>query len=158
MEARAAKEAARQAEKDQPKILDSLHTERGDTLIADTVVAKIAGIATREVPGVYAMGTAARRALGSLSQRIPGSSSQASVTGGVSVEKGESQTAIVVSVVVEYGAPVVSVSEQIRENIIAAVENGTGLEVVSVDVSVTDVHLPEDDTDDISTASTDALR
>jgi uncharacterized alkaline shock family protein YloU len=64
----------------------------------------------------------------------------------------------VVSVVVEYGAPVVSVSEQIRENIIAAVEHGTGLEVVSVDVSVTDVHLPEDDADDISTASTDALR
>jgi len=158
MEARAAKEAARQAEKDQPKILDSLHTERGDTLIADTVVAKIAGIATREVPGVYAMGTAARRALGSLSQRIPGGSSQASVTGGVSVEKGESQTAVVVSVVVEYGAPVVSVSEQIRENIIAAVEHGTGLEVVSVDVSVTDVHLPEDDADEISTTSTDPLR
>ncbi len=143
-DAQAMKEAAEEA----PRPLDALHTAHGDTTIADTVVAKIAGIATREIPGVYAMGSAARRALGSLTQRIPGGGAQNSVTGGVSVEKGDSQTAIDVSVVVDYGVSIVDVSQQIRDNIIRAVEFGTGLEVVSVDVDVTDVHLPDEDVDE----------
>ncbi|MBA8796235.1 putative alkaline shock family protein YloU [Friedmanniella endophytica] len=143
-ERQAERDAAKQQEQAQPKTLDALHTEHGDTTIADTVVAKIAGIAAREVQGVFAMGNAARRAIGNLTQRIPGAS-QTNVTGGVSVEKGESQTAIDISVVVEYGVSIVDVSDQIRENVIRAVEYGTGLEVVSVDVNVSDVHLPEDD-------------
>lgn len=155
---RADEQAAKQAEQVQPKVSDALHTDHGDTTIADTVVAKIAGIAAREVPGVYAMGNAARRALGNLQQRIPGGSSQSSVSAGVAVEKGESQTAIDVSVVVEYGASIVDVSEQIRENIIRAVEFGTGLEVVTVDVNVTDVHLPDEDDDTPAIASDPALR
>ncbi len=150
-------QAAKDAEKNQPKVLDALHTEHGDTTIADTVVAKIAGLAAREVPGVFAMGNAARRALGNLTQRIPGGGGQNSVTGGVSVEKGEAQTAVDISVVVEYGASIVDVSEQIRENVIRAVEFGTGLEVVSVDVNVSDVHLPDED-DDTPAVASDSLR
>ena len=64
-----AREAGNAAESKQ---LDALHTAYGDTSIADQVVAKIAGIAAREVPGVYAMGSAAGRAFSSLSQRVPG--------------------------------------------------------------------------------------
>ena len=150
-------QAAKDAEKNQSKVLDALHTEHGDTTIADTVVAKIAGLAAREVPGVFAMGNAARRALGNLTQRIPGGGGQNSVTGGVSVEKGEAQTAVDISVVVEYGASIVDVSEQIRENVIRAVEFGTGLEVVSVDVNVSDVHLPDED-DDTPAVASDSLR
>jgi hypothetical protein len=37
--------AAVEAEANAPKQLDALHTEHGDTTIADTVVAKIAGMA-----------------------------------------------------------------------------------------------------------------
>jgi len=103
------------------------------------------------------MGNAARRAVSSLAQRIPGGSAQASVTDGVSVEKGESQAAIDVSVVVEYGSAIVTVSEQIRENIIRAVEHGTGLDVVSVDVNVSDVHLP-DENDEAATTPGATLR
>lgn len=158
-EEQAAKHSAKQAEQNPPpKQLDALHTEQGDTTIADTVVSKIAGIATREVPGVFAMGNAARRAIGNLQQRIPGGSTQSSVTSGVSVEKGESEAAIDISVVVEYGASIVTVSEQIRENVIRAVEYGTGLQVVSVDVNVSDVHLPDEDAEDLPSASTPALR
>lgn len=138
-----------------PKELDALHTLQGDTTIADSVVQKIAGIAAREVPGVYAMGNATRRAMSSISQRIPGSSPQNSVTGGVSVQKGERETVIEVTVVIEYGASLVDVADQIRENVIRAVERGTGLAVVSVDVNVTDVHLPDDDTEDNASGSTD---
>lgn len=141
------------AQKNAPKQLDALHTEHGDTTIADTVVAKIAGIAAREVPGVYAMGNAARRAISGLTSRVTGGSGEASVDQGVSIEKGESQATVVVSVVVEYGVSLVDVADQIRENVIRAVEFGTGLEVVSVDVNVSDVHLPDEDQDDSSSSS-----
>ena len=141
------------AQKNAPKTLDALHTEHGDTTIADTVVAKIAGMAAREVPGVFAMGNAARRAISGITNRVSGGTGQASVASGVSVEKGESQATVDVSVVVEYGASIVTVSEQIRENVIRAVEFGTGLEVVSVDVNVSDVHLPDEDEDDTAAVS-----
>lgn len=129
-----------------------LHTDHGNTSIAETVVQKIAGISAREVPGVHAMGNAARRAFDQIAERIPGSQTNAS--GGVSVEKGEKQTAIDVTVVVEYGAQIVEVSNNIRKNIISAVERSTGLEVIEVNVNVSDVHLPtDDDADDQSGGS-----
>ncbi len=129
-----------------PKRHDALHTDRGDTTIEETVVQKLAGIATREVPGVYAMGSSARRAFSAITERIPGS--QTNVSGGVSVEKGERQTAIDVSIVVEYGISIVDVSQGIRRNVIQSVEHSTGLEVLEVNVNVTDVHLPEDERND----------
>jgi len=153
-EERRAADAKATAETPAPKALDALHTEHGDTTIADTVVAKIAGMAAREVPGVFAMGNAARRAISGLTSRVTGGTGQAAVSSGVAVEKGESQTSVAVSVVVEYGASIVSVSEQIRDNVIRAVEFGTGLEVVAVDVDVTDVHLPDEDDATTSTAGT----
>lgn len=120
-----------------------LQTEKSNTVIDETVVAKIAGMATREVSGVYSMGNAARRAFTSLSERIPGS--QTNVSGGISVEKGDRQAAIDATIIIEYGASVVDVADAIRRNVIQSVEQSTGLEVVEVNISVTDVHLPEDD-------------
>ncbi|QYF89972.1 Asp23/Gls24 family envelope stress response protein [Arthrobacter sp. PAMC25284] len=125
------------------KKMDALHTDRGDTTIEEGVVQKLAGMATREVPGVFAMGSAGRRAFSALAERIPGS--QTNVSGGVSVEKGERQTAIDVSIVVEYGISIVEISNNIRRNVIQSVEHATGLEVLEVNIHVTDVHLPGDE-------------
>ena len=72
----------------------------------------------------------------------------------MSVEKGERQTAIDVSVVVDYGVSIVEVSDNIRQSVIDGVEHATGLEVVEVNIDVTDVHLPEEDSDDDQGAST----
>lgn len=139
-------EQMRNAPQEQSKKMDALHTDRGDTTIEETVVQKLAGMATREVPGVYAMGSAGRRAFSALTERIPGS--QTNVSGGVSVEKGERQTAIDVTIVIDYGFSVVEVSQGIRRNVIQSVEHATGLEVLEVNVNVTDVHLPDDDQQD----------
>lgn len=128
-----------------------LQTDKGSTTIAETVVQKLAGVATREVPGVFAMGNAARRAFNQITERIPGS--QTNVSGGVSVEKGERQAEIDVSIVVEYGSSIVEVSENIRRNVVNSVERATGLEVLEVNVNVTDVHLPGDDDEDDSSKS-----
>jgi uncharacterized alkaline shock family protein YloU len=117
--------------------------ERGRTSIANSVVEKIAGMAAREVPGVHDFGGGLARSLGAVRDRVPGG--RPSVTRGVKVEVGERQSAVDLELVVEYGVAIPDVAADVRENVIAAVERMTGLEVVEVNVSVVDVHLPSDD-------------
>lgn len=118
-----------------------LLSEKGRTTIADSVVAKIAGIATREISGVHAMGSGAARALGALTQRLPGSSTNRGVTQGVGVEVGERQAAVDLDIVVEYGVPIVDVSNAVRNNVTSRIERMTGLEVTEVNVTVDDIFL-----------------
>jgi uncharacterized alkaline shock family protein YloU len=120
-----------------------LPAERGRTIIADGVVEKIAGMAAREVPGIHALGGGLVRTLGAVRDRVPGG--RPNVGRGVKVEVGERQTAIDIDVVVEYAVPISDVCADVRENIIAAVERMTGLEVVEVNIAVGDVHLPEEE-------------
>lgn len=121
-----------------------LVSSQGKTSIADGVVQKIAGIATREVSGVYKLGGAGARAFGSIRERIPGSSGP-NAAQGVSVEVGEKQTAVDLDVVVEYGVSIPDLAQAIRRNVISSLERMTGLEVTEVNVSVDDIHLPEED-------------
>ena len=121
----------------------ALVTERGKTTIDDTVVAKIAGIAAREIAGVHNMGTGAARAMGALRERFPGAARQ-SVTQGVNVEVGERQAAIDVDIVCEYGVRIVDVTNAVRQNIIDRIQDMTGLEVTEVNISVDDVYTGED--------------
>jgi uncharacterized alkaline shock family protein YloU len=120
--------------------------EHGKTAIADTVVAKIVGMATREMPGVHAMGMGLSRAFGTVRERIPGAKGSA-VTQGVAVEVGERQTAVDLDVVVEYGISIPDLASGIRNNVIDAVEKMCGLEVTEVNLTVGDVHLPDDDSE-----------
>ncbi|UGQ11542.1 Asp23/Gls24 family envelope stress response protein [Yinghuangia sp. ASG 101] len=117
--------------------------DRGRTSIADPVVGKIAGMAAREVPGVHAFGGGLTRALGAVRDRVPGG--RPSVTRGVKVEVGERQTAIDLEIVVEYGVAIAELAYEVRENVISAVERMTALEVVEVNIAVTDIHISGDD-------------
>jgi uncharacterized alkaline shock family protein YloU len=126
----------------------ALVSKDGSTTIADTVVQKVAGLATREVSGVYALGGGASRAFSAIRERIPGAS--ASAGQGVSVEVGEKQAAIDLQILVEYGVSIADLSRAVRRNVITAVEQMTGLEVVEVNINVSDVHIPgEDEGDDV---------
>jgi uncharacterized alkaline shock family protein YloU len=118
---------------------------RGRTTIADVVVAKIAGMAAREVSGVHALGSGPARAMGSMRERVPGAGSGRSATRGVGVEVGELQAAIDLEIVVDYGAPITDVAGAVRESVISAVERMAGREVVEVDILVSDVKLPDED-------------
>jgi len=124
----------------------SLITSQGRTTIADGVVSKIAGIATREVDGVHDLGGGAARAVGAVRERLGGRSHGQ----GVSVEVGERQAAVDVSVVVEYGTAIADVADGIRRNVIRSIERMTGLEVTEVNVDVSDIFIPgeDDDSDD----------
>ncbi len=121
----------------------ALVSEHGTTVIADSVVAKIAGIAARDISGVHALGGGASRAVSSLRERIPGQ--KTSVAQGVSVTVAEQEAAVEVSVIADYGVAIADLAQGIRANIISAVERMTGMTVTAVDVSVLDVYLPEDD-------------
>ncbi|MEV5295632.1 Asp23/Gls24 family envelope stress response protein [Streptomyces sp. NPDC053741] len=118
---------------------------RGRTTIADGVVEKIAGMAARDVVGVHAMGSGLSRTFGAVRDRVPGGKS---VTRGVKAEVGESQTALDLEIVVDYGVAISEVARDVRENVIAAVERMTGLEVVEVNIAVSDVKLPDEDDDE----------
>ncbi len=119
-----------------------LVTEQGRTSIADSVVAKIAGVATRDVSGVYDLGGGTARAVGAIRERIPGSRTNHSQ--GVAVEVGERQAAIDLEIVAEYGVSITDLANAIRRNVLASVERMTGLEVTEVNVAVTDVYLDTD--------------
>jgi uncharacterized alkaline shock family protein YloU len=120
----------------------ALQSSQGTTTIADDVVQKIAGLAAREVSGVYALGGGAARAIGALRDRIPGASQ--STGQGVSVEVGEKQAAVDLDLITEYGVPIADLARSVRRNVIASVEGMTGLQVTEVNISVNDVHLPSD--------------
>jgi len=123
-----------------------LQTEKGATTIADAVVTKVAGIATREVGGVYQLGGGVARAMGAVTQRLPGSGDNTSQ--GVSVEVGEKEAAVDLKVVIEYGESIPTVSQAIRENVIRRIEGITGLSVTEVNVAVNDLHMAGDDQGD----------
>ena len=116
------------------------------------MVSKIAGIATRDVDGVHAVGGGAARAVGALWERIPGARTKHAQ--GVSVEVGEKQAAVDLDIVADYGVAIADLAAGIRRNVINSVERMTGLQVTEVNVTVRDVYLDDDD-DDGSNSSDD---
>ncbi|TFD47820.1 Asp23/Gls24 family envelope stress response protein [Cryobacterium frigoriphilum] len=113
----------------------------GKTVIHDSVVSKIAGIAAREVTGVYALGGGAARALGAIRNAI----SSTDLSQGVSVEVGETQVAVDISLVAEYPIELQKVADDVRFAVITAIESLVGMQVTEVNVTVNDVHIPSDD-------------
>ena len=127
------------------KATTSLNGDYGTTSIADVVVAKIAGIATREIDGVHDLGGATQRAVGKVREVLPGTTT--SVTQGIEVEVGERQAAVDVAIVAEFGVAIHQLAGAIRRNVINAIEQMTGLEVTEVNVTVHDIHFADDDQD-----------
>jgi uncharacterized alkaline shock family protein YloU len=113
--------------------------DRGTTTIDDGVVAKIAGIATREVSGVASMGGTLSGAVADVVGRIRG---EEHATSGVGVEVGTRQAAVDLSIKVQYPATITEVASSVRDNVIDRIEKLTGLEVVEVNIAVTDLEFP----------------
>ena len=120
----------------------ALVTPRGKTSIADSVVAKIAGLAAREISGVHAMGAGATRTFGTIREILPGNTEARTASQGVKVEVGERQAAIDLDLVVEYGVAIVDLSTAVRRNVIDRLQRMTGLEVTEVNINVDDIWIP----------------
>ena len=132
---------ARQEEQQRPQRRSgsTLRSERGGTTISDNVVSKIAGIAAQEIEGIQMGGGTARAVGGFLDSVTSGGQ-----TRGVSVEVGEEEAAVELSIAVEYGKAIPQISEAVRRNVINRVEGLTSLRVVEVNITVNDVLLPEE--------------
>jgi uncharacterized alkaline shock family protein YloU len=120
-----------------------LRSERGNTTISDAVVSQVAGIAAQEVEKVQ-MGGGAAAAVGGFLQSVTGGSSGGNYSRGVSVEAGEEEAAIDLTMAVEYGVSIPQVTEAVRRNVINRVENLLGLRVTEVNITVNDVQFPEE--------------
>ena len=119
-----------------------LESAHGSTSIADTVVTKVASIAAREVRGVHELGGGVSRAMGAVTQRV-GMSDERSQ--GVSVEVGEREAAVDLTIVVQYGESIPRVAQAVRDNVIKRIEGITGLSVTEVNIAVDDLYFPGDE-------------
>jgi len=121
----------------------------GANVVADVVIATVAGIAAQSVPGVYAVGGGVARALGALREAI----SQTDRGQGVKVEVGEQQVAVDITLVAQYPTPLQQIADGVRSSVYEAIETIVGMEVAEVRVSITDVHIPGDEHDDEADAA-----
>ena len=119
-----------------------LKTDRGQTSIMDGVVAKVAGIAAQEVEGIR-MGGGGSQAAGSIMSSLTGGGSGGSQTRGVTVEVGEEEAAVDLSMTTEYGKSIPQLSEAVRRNIVNRVENLVGLSVTEVNITVSNIFFPD---------------
>ena len=127
-----------------------LHSDRGMTTINDAVVVSITAQVVQEVSGAEPQIATGRGGgsipgdnsptMGELFNRVTGSSRG---TRGVSVEVGETQAAVDLTVTVPYGRSIPELTKSMRDNVIQRVERLTGLEVIEVNITVEDVFFPE---------------
>jgi uncharacterized alkaline shock family protein YloU len=120
----------------------SLPAGRGTTTIANEVVEKIAGIAARDVPGVYDLGGDTVRLLSSVREKLH--IGDESKTQGIAVKLNGKEAELSITIVLEYGFVVSSVTDTVREKTISAVETLLGLDVTNVDILVDDIHVDQD--------------
>ena len=114
---------------------------QGKTVVEDAVVAKVAGIAVRDVPGVYGLGSGVARMVGAVRDAV-GSTDLAQ---GVSVEVGETQVAADVSIVAEYPVPLQDLGDRVRAAVAHAITELVGMEIAEINVTISDVHVASDD-------------
>lgn len=109
----------------------------GKTVIANEVVAVIAGLAAAEISGVASMSSG-------LVDDITSTLGMKSSKRGVKVELVDDAAVIGISIVVNYGVRIPEVVQNIRSSVIEAVQGMTGLTVDEVNIYVQGVHLEKE--------------
>lgn len=115
--------------------------EIGNVKISDDVVAIIAGLAATDIKGVAGMS-------GGIAGGIADILGRKNLSKGVKVEVGESEAAIDLFIIVEYGSKIPEVAWEIQESVKSAIETMTGLNVIEVNIHVQGVNI-EKNTKDI---------
>ena len=113
----------------------------GTTTISDQVVAKIAGLAAREVEGVQELtpqglgGT-----ISGLANKVSGSQSHDQ---GVRVQVGQQEAIVDLAMIVHYGASIPRVAQAVRKSVSDQLLSMTGLRAREINIAVTDIAFPE---------------
>ena len=114
-----------------------LDNNHGEVVIADEVVAVIAGLAAMEVEGVATMaGDATRELISKIGKK--------SLSKGVRVDILEGVVTVALALNIKYGYNIMSITTKVQEKVKAAVENMTGLKVADVNIRVAGVEIPEE--------------
>ena len=119
----------------QPIVGADVEPAPGKTRYANTVIETIAGIAAREVRGVFRLGG------GTLSRAAARVAGTSSTSHGVRAEVGKKEVAIDLEMVVEYGFNVHEVAREVRVLVAERLHQMTGLMVKEVNIDVTDIEL-----------------
>lgn len=106
----------------------------GTIKIADEVVSIIAGLATLEVEGIAGMSGGF---VGGIAEIL----GKRNLSKGVKVAVGETETAIDLYIITDYGISIPEVAKAVQKNVKTAIENMTGLQVVQVNVHVQGIKL-----------------
>jgi uncharacterized alkaline shock family protein YloU len=113
-------------------------SQSGFIRISDDVISIIAGLAALDTPGIASMS-------GGISEGLTKRLSGKNAKKGVFVEVMESEAAIHLRVIVNYGTKIKDVCLDLQENVREAVENLTGLRVVEVNVKVESLAVKEEE-------------
>lgn len=116
-----------------------LDSERGATTIEGAVVKRIAGRAASEVEGIHMGGNASRSAGGMLG-RATGSSNDE--TRGISVEVGSIETAIDMTMALDYDKNILQTVGRVRERVEEQIRSLTGLRITELNVTISDIVFP----------------
>lgn len=111
---------------------------RGETTIHDSVIASVAGMASREVEGVSSLGTSSiRRAI---AESVGGGGQRGQ---GIAVEAGHREAILDVDLNVTYGFSIPEVVIKVRENVALKVLEICGLVTKEINVHVVGIEFPE---------------
>jgi uncharacterized alkaline shock family protein YloU len=102
----------------------------GSLTLSEEVVATIAGLAAKDVDGIFSVGKTPFMNFGDNPKR------------GVGVEVGKTQAAFDLDIIVEYGHDIREVAKALRVKTAAEVSKMAGREVVEINVHVVDIKLP----------------
>lgn len=102
-----------------------LETERGETRISESAVARVVGLAAREVTGVHM--------------------DAENETRGVNVEVGRTETAVDLKMAVDYAARLPELTRSVRETVGRRVETLLGLKVTECNITVDRIVFPAED-------------
>jgi len=111
-----------------------LQNECGEVVVADEVVAVIAGLAAMEVEGIASMaGNATRELISKIGIK--------SLSKGVRVDILEGVVTVAITLTLKYGFNIKEVATKVQDKVKAAIENMTGLTVADVNIRVAGVQV-----------------
>ncbi len=108
--------------------------EIGSVEIADEVVAIIAGLAATEVDGVDSMA-------GNITKELVGRLGMKNLSKGVKIQMMDTSVSVDLALNIKYGFSIPEVASLVQEKVKSAIETMTGLEVLDVNVRISNVHL-----------------
>ena len=111
-----------------------MEDNRGEIIIADEVIAVIAGLAAMEVEGVASMaGNATRELISKIGIKT--------LSKGVTVDVIEKVATVDMTLNLKYGYNIMEVSAKVQEKAKVAIENMTGLTVADVNIRVAGIEV-----------------